>query len=65
VTDARNPEEELYDTQATRRLLNCIGRTLGGPEAVGQAILREIHEFSNSHVQADDITLVCIGPTLS
>jgi phosphoserine phosphatase RsbU/P len=64
VTDARNPEEELYDAQATRRLLNCIRSTSGGPETVGQAILREIHEFSNSHLQADDITLVCFGPTL-
>ena len=28
VTDARNTEEELYDTQATRRLLNCIRSTI-------------------------------------
>ncbi len=62
VTDARNPMEELYDIPQNRRLLNCIRRMTGGPEAVGNAIIQEIHDFSRGHVQADDITLVCFGP---
>ena len=63
VTDARNPDDQLFDTRECRRLLDCIQGTSGGPEAVGEAILEEINAFSGSHVQADDITLVCFGPT--
>jgi phosphoserine phosphatase RsbU/P len=63
VTDSRNPTENLYDTQDNRRLLKCIEGAAGGPEAVGEAILQEIHEFSRGHVQADDITLVSFGPS--
>ena len=62
MTDTRNPTEDLYDTRANRRLLKCIKGADGGPEAVGEAILQEIHEFSRGHVQADDITLVSFGP---
>ena len=62
VTDSRSPAEELYDTKENRRLLRCVRDAAGGPEAVGQAILQEIHEFSRGHTQADDITLVCFGP---
>ena len=63
VTDVRNPMEELYDTKENRRLLKCIEGADGRPEAVAAAILHEIHEFSRGHVQTDDITLVCFGPT--
>lgn len=63
VTDARNPREELYDSQANRRLLKRVAATPGGPSAVGRAILQELREFSAGHHQADDITLVCFGPT--
>ena len=62
VTDSRNPTEDLYDTQENRRLMKCIEGADGGPEAVGEAILQEIHAFSRGHVQADDITLVSFGP---
>jgi serine phosphatase RsbU (regulator of sigma subunit) len=63
VTDARNPREELYDSQANRRLTRRIAATAGGPGAVGRAILQDVREFSAGHHQADDITLVCFGPT--
>jgi phosphoserine phosphatase RsbU/P len=59
VTDSRNPAEDLYDTQENCRPLTCIKDAAGEPEA----ILQEIREFSRGHVQADDITLVCFGPT--
>jgi sigma-B regulation protein RsbU (phosphoserine phosphatase) len=63
VTDARSPGEELYDSQSNHRLLRRVAQSSGGPVAVGRAILQEIREFSAGHSQADDITLVCLGPT--
>jgi serine phosphatase RsbU (regulator of sigma subunit) len=63
VTDARSPAEELYDSRDKRRLLKRVTESHGGPEAVGKSILQEIREFSLGHKQADDITLVCFGPT--
>jgi phosphoserine phosphatase RsbU/P len=63
VTDARNTDEELYDSRDNRRLLKRLAESSGGPAAVGRAILQDIREYSAGHSQADDITLVCFGPT--
>jgi phosphoserine phosphatase RsbU/P len=63
VTDARSPSDELYDSQSNHRLLKRVAQLSGGPVAVGRAILQDIREFSAGHSQADDITLVCLGPT--
>jgi serine phosphatase RsbU (regulator of sigma subunit) len=63
VTDARSPGEELYDSQTNHRLVKRLAKSSGGPVAVGRAILQDIREFSAGHSQADDITLVCLGPT--
>ena len=63
VTDARSPGDELYDSQSNHRLLKRVAQSSGGPAAVGRAILQDIREFSAGHSQADDITLVCLGPT--
>jgi phosphoserine phosphatase RsbU/P len=63
VTDARSPSEELYDSNSNHRLLKRVAQTSGGPGDVGRAILQDIREFSAGHSQADDITLVCLGPT--
>ena len=63
VTDARSPGDELYDSQTNHRLLKRVAQSSGGPVAVGRAILQDIREFSAGHTQADDITLVCMGPT--
>jgi phosphoserine phosphatase RsbU/P len=63
VTDARSPRDELYDSQSNHRLLKRVAQTSGGPVDVGRAILQDIREFSAEHSQADDITLVCLGPT--
>jgi phosphoserine phosphatase RsbU/P len=63
VTDARNVREELYDCRDDRRLLRRIAESTGGPEAIGRTILQDIREYSLGHVQADDITLICFGPT--
>ena len=63
VTDARSPSEELYDSQSNHRLIKRVAQSSGGPGDVGRAILQDIREFSAGHAQADDITLVCLGPT--
>jgi len=63
VTDARNIREELYDSRENRRLLKRVAESPGGAEAVGRSILQDIREFSAGHSQADDITLICFGPT--
>ena len=63
VTDARSPAEEIYDSREKRRLIKRVMDSPGGAEAVGKSILQEIREFSLGHKQADDITLVCFGPT--
>jgi phosphoserine phosphatase RsbU/P len=63
VTDARSPGDELYDSQNNHRLLKRVAQSSGGPVDVGRAILQDIREFSAEHSQADDITLVCLGPT--
>jgi phosphoserine phosphatase RsbU/P len=64
VTDARSPGDELYDSQSNHRLIKRVAQTSGGAKAVGKAILQDIREFSAGHSQADDITLVCLGPTV-
>ena len=63
VTDARSPVEETYESRDTRRLLKRVTDSPGSAEAVGKSILQDIREFSLGHKQADDITLVCFGPT--
>jgi sigma-B regulation protein RsbU (phosphoserine phosphatase) len=63
VTDARSPGDELYDSQSNHRLLKRVAQSSGGPGDVGRAILQDIRDFSAEHAQADDITLVCLGPT--
>jgi serine phosphatase RsbU (regulator of sigma subunit)/pSer/pThr/pTyr-binding forkhead associated (FHA) protein len=63
VTDARNLREELYSTAENPRLVKRLAEFSGGPAAIGRAILQDIREFSAGHSQADDITLVCFGPT--
>jgi phosphoserine phosphatase RsbU/P len=65
VTDARSPNDELYDSQTNHRLLKRVAEASGGPEAVGRAILQDLREFSAGHTQADDITLVCFGPSMA
>jgi sigma-B regulation protein RsbU (phosphoserine phosphatase) len=63
VTDARNTHEELYDSRDNRRLIRRVTESPGSPEALGRSILQEIREYSAGRSQADDITLICFGPT--
>jgi len=59
IPDSRNTKEELYNGRLMRRVAECGG----GAESIGRAILQDIREYSTGHSQADDITLVCFGPT--
>jgi serine phosphatase RsbU (regulator of sigma subunit) len=59
VTDARSMQEELYGNRLQKR----IATASGSPASIGRAVLQEIREFSAGHSQADDITLICFGPT--
>ena len=61
VTDARDQDEDLYESKENRRLLRRVADARGGPIDIGRAILQEIREFSANHTQTDDITLVCFG----
>jgi phosphoserine phosphatase RsbU/P len=54
---------ELYDHPTNHRFIKRVAQLSGGPVAVGRAILQDIREFSAGHSQADDIALVCLGPT--
>ncbi|HEX8200316.1 MAG TPA: SpoIIE family protein phosphatase [Isosphaeraceae bacterium] len=61
VTDARSPRDEIYDSVENRRLSKRVAEAVGGPEAVGRAILQDLREFTGGHVQFDDTTLICFG----
>jgi sigma-B regulation protein RsbU (phosphoserine phosphatase) len=63
VTDSRNTRDELFDTKDNPRLSRRLAETHGGPEAIGKALVQTLREFSAGHYQADDITLICFGPT--
>ncbi len=63
ITDSRNLREELYDSRDKRRLPRKLAETPGGAEIVGRAILQDLREYSSGHIQVDDITLICFGPT--
>jgi serine phosphatase RsbU (regulator of sigma subunit) len=62
VTDGRNVKEEIYDSKENPRLSRRLGTAAGSAEQLGKAVIQEIREFSEGHYQADDITLVCLGP---
>ena len=64
VPDSRSPSGELYDSKEKPRLYSLVERSGGSPEAVGKAMIQDIREFSGGQRQADDITLICFGPTL-
>ena len=63
VTDARNPARSSTTRARTAACSSGSPSRPGGPEAVGRSILQDIREFSAGHTQADDITLICFGPS--
>jgi serine phosphatase RsbU (regulator of sigma subunit) len=63
VTDALSAQGERYHTPGNPRLHHRLSNGVGGPEAAGQAVIRDLDAFSLGHPPFDDLTLVCFGPT--
>ncbi len=60
VTDAINPKGKPFGDKRLRQVI------LGAPESpsqVGAAILRAVRKHIAGAPQADDLTLLCFGPT--
>ncbi len=64
VTEARNKLNEFFGSPDFRMLAKALKETKGGPKAVGQAIMKSFKAFTDGIPQADDVTLLCFGPTL-
>ncbi len=61
VPDARDPQDQLFVSTVRNRLTERVAAAVGGPEAVGKAIVQAVREFAAGHTPADDVTLVCFG----
>ena len=59
VPDAMNTENERFGDARLRQLL---AGAAAGPAAVGEALVRQVHNHASSGNQFDDITLVAFGP---
>jgi serine phosphatase RsbU (regulator of sigma subunit) len=56
VTEARNPQGDLYGIDRFRA---ALATGPDDPALLGQAILADVQQFSIDRPQADDLTLVC------
>lgn len=59
ITEAANPAGAGFGTEALRRVLET---TVGGPAAVGAAILKAVRRHADGRDPSDDLTLLCFGP---
>jgi sigma-B regulation protein RsbU (phosphoserine phosphatase) len=58
LTDAQNPAEQMF---GEKRLLDLIRREApAGSQAIKQAVVKSIQEFTEGMPQTDDITLVVV-----
>jgi serine phosphatase RsbU (regulator of sigma subunit) len=58
VTDSMNPSNARFGDDRLREL---VAATAGGPAAIGDAILSQVHQHSSGRTQFDDITIVTFG----
>lgn len=58
VTEALNPEQELFGDDRLYEILNRHRAQAGEPETFVQAIYREVQAFADGEPQADDITML-------
>ncbi|MBY0395674.1 MAG: serine/threonine-protein phosphatase, partial [Thermoleophilia bacterium] len=58
VTEAVGEREAFFQADG---LLRAIGQATGGPERVGDAVLRALRAHVGSRCQSDDIAVVCFG----
>lgn len=60
VTEALNPEQELFGDDRLYEILNRHRARAGEPETFVQAIYREVQAFADGEPQADDITMLYV-----
>lgn len=60
VTEALNPEQELFGDDRLYEILNRHRAQAGEPETFVQAIYREVRAFADGEPQADDITMLYV-----
>ena len=60
VTEALNPEQELFGDDRLYEILNRNRAQAGEPETFVQAIYREVQAFADGEPQADDITMLYV-----
>lgn len=60
VTEALNPEQELFGDDRLHEILNRHRVQAGEPETFVQAIYREVQAFADGEPQADDITMLYV-----
>lgn len=60
VTEALNPEQELFGDDRLYEILNRHRAQAGEPETFVQAIYREVQAFADGEPQADDITMLYV-----
>lgn len=59
VSEAMNPESELYGVERLRQLMQA---SVGGhADALGKIILEDVRKFANGRPQNDDITIMVFG----
>jgi phosphoserine phosphatase RsbU/P len=58
VTEARNPQGELYGLD---RMLTLLRQSPGDATGFGQALLADVRRFAAGRPPADDLTLVCVS----
>jgi serine phosphatase RsbU (regulator of sigma subunit) len=60
ISEANAPGGALFGME---RLVRAISSAEGTPKGVMSAILDAVREFTAGEAQADDVTLLCFGPT--
>jgi serine phosphatase RsbU (regulator of sigma subunit) len=58
VTEARNPENDLYGSERLRAAVQAAPEEVG---SLGAALLADVQRFAANRPQADDLTIVCFG----
>ena len=61
VSEAADADRRLFGTQ---RLIETLGASDGSPEGALNDVLAAVSKFSEGEPQADDLTLLCFGPTV-
>jgi pSer/pThr/pTyr-binding forkhead associated (FHA) protein len=58
VSEARNPENDLYGPERLRAAVQAAPEEVG---SLGAALLADVQRFARHRPQADDLTIVCFG----